>query len=320
MELFPRGGFAGETADPGSGFFTGRWPQARKDREMLMSIRKLTVMGLVVLTGLVAWSQPVRAEEEAGAEKPKLNVGGVEGEGGSIKGVVKYTSQVQNSKKMINMSSDKFCNEAHPDGVADQQHRVFGKNGEDNTLQNVFVWVSKGVDPKAAPASTLKPEIDQLGCLYHPRVSGMVAGQTLEIHNSDKTTHNVNMTSRKNGKFNQSQPALSKPVLHEMKKEELGTAVFKCDVHTWMNAYVNVVEHPYFAVTQEDGTFEIHGLPPGEYEISTWHEYKRYKPDQETYQVTVEEDEPAEVVISYASQSSNKAPGAGEAVEEGGGD
>ena len=47
---------------------------------------------------------------------------------------------------------------------------------------------------------------------------------------------------------------------------------FKCDVHGWMNAYVGVVEHPYFAVTDKDGKFSLKGLPPGTYTIEAWHE------------------------------------------------
>ena len=47
---------------------------------------------------------------------------------------------------------------------------------------------------------------------------------------------------------------------------------FKCDVHGWMNAYVGVLDHPYFAVTDKDGKFELKALPPGTYTIEAWHE------------------------------------------------
>jgi hypothetical protein len=47
---------------------------------------------------------------------------------------------------------------------------------------------------------------------------------------------------------------------------------FKCDVHGWMNAYVGVLDHPYFATTDKDGKFELKTLPPGTYTIEAWHE------------------------------------------------
>ncbi len=62
-----------------------------------------------------------------------------------------------------------------------------------------------------------------------------------------------------------------------MKTDHMFTAAeddgaFKCDVHGWMNAYAGVLDHPYFAVTGEDGTFEIKNLPPGTYKLTAWHE------------------------------------------------
>src|SRR5690606_27478310 len=73
-----------------------------------------------------------------------------------------------------------------------------------------------------------------------------------------------------------------------------------CQVHGWMGAKLLVFEHPYFAVTQDDGTFEIKGLPPGEYEISTWHEIPVFKGDKPTYKLTVTEGGASEVTITYA--------------------
>ena len=52
----------------------------------------------------------------------------------------------------------------------------------------------------------------------------------------------------------------------------------KCFMHPWMSGYVHVLEHPFFAVTGEDGTFTIKGLPPGEYEVACLHEASRFEP------------------------------------------
>jgi hypothetical protein len=60
---------------------------------------------------------------------------------------------------------------------------------------------------------------------------------------------------------------------HTFTAKEADTIVpFKCDVHGWMNAYVGVLDHPYFAVTKTDGTFSIPNLPPGTYTLAAWHE------------------------------------------------
>jgi hypothetical protein len=47
---------------------------------------------------------------------------------------------------------------------------------------------------------------------------------------------------------------------------------FKCNVHAWMHAYLGVLEHPFFAVSDEAGRFAIDRLPPGTYTIEFWHE------------------------------------------------
>ena len=60
----------------------------------------------------------------------------------------------------------------------------------------------------------------------------------------------------------------------------------KCDVHSWMSGYLHVLEHEFFSVSDVEGRFEIKGLPPGTYELETWHEMRRIKPV--TVQVTVE--------------------------------
>jgi hypothetical protein len=69
----------------------------------------------------------------------------------------------------------------------------------------------------------------------------------------------------------------------------------KCDVHPWMNAWIHVLDHPFFSVTGEDGTFTIRGLPPGKYTLTAWHETLGTK----TADVTVEEGKPASVDITF---------------------
>jgi hypothetical protein len=71
-----------------------------------------------------------------------------------------------------------------------------------------------------------------------------------------------------------------------------------CDVHSWMSAYVGVVDHPYFDVTGDDGAFELPNLPPGEYEIEAWHEFY----GAQTMNVTVGEGESVETEFTYEGE------------------
>ena len=136
---------------------------------------------------------------------------------------------------------------------------------KDGKLQDVFVYVKAGLPAGTYPTPTEPVEFDQKGCEFTPRVFGIMAGQPLSIGNGDKLLHNV-----KSPEFNQAFPFGAKRVMKL--GEPAVMATIKCDVHPWMRAYAGVMEHPYFAVTKEDGTFEIKGLVDGEYTLAAWHE------------------------------------------------
>ena len=99
----------------------------------------------------------------------------------------------------------------------------------------------------------------------------MRVGQPLEIVNSDPTLHNIHALPKGNTEFNNGQPIQGMKMTHTFTAKEV-MVPFKCDVHGWMNAYVGVLDHPYFAVTGKDGKFELKTLPPGTYTIEAWHE------------------------------------------------
>jgi len=103
----------------------------------------------------------------------------------------------------------------------------------------------------------------------------------------------------KNPPFNVAQPVKGMIEKKTFKFEEKGGSI-TCQVHPWMKAYLWVLPHPYSAVTQQDGTFEITGLPPGEYEVKTWHELRAFSPDQASYKVKVEAGKAAEITVTYS--------------------
>jgi uncharacterized protein (DUF2141 family) len=112
--------------------------------------------------------------------------------------------------------------------------------------------------------------LDQTGCEYVPHVLGVQTNQPITIRNSDGLLHNINASPSANRGFNMSQPT-NMEGSRSFATQEVMIPV-RCDVHGWMEAYIGVVDHPYFAVSGEDGSFTIENLPPGDYVVEAWHE------------------------------------------------
>jgi plastocyanin len=185
---------------------------------------------------------------------------------GSIMGMVSIDGMAPDNEP-IRMNADPVCVQQNS-GTQYQETFVVG---EGNSLGNVFVYVKDGLGNYVFDPPTDSVTLDQQGCRYIPHVFGIRVGQELVIVNSDPTLHNVHATPVNNTEFNNGQPIQGMKMTHAFTSPEV-MLPFKCDVHGWMNAYVGVMDHPYFAVTAADGKFELPGLPPGTYTIEAWHE------------------------------------------------
>jgi hypothetical protein len=156
-----------------------------------------------------------------------------------------------------------ICGKINPAKVTTRHYLV----GKDGGLANVFVYLK---DAKPAPPAGPGPLLDQIGCMYEPYVFGVVTSQKFKVKNSDPTLHNVHATPKINKEFNFGQPL--KDQVNEKSFDMAEVLVrIKCDVHPWMFAYVGVVDHPYFAVTDKDGNFTIPGVPDGKYNVVAYH-------------------------------------------------
>jgi plastocyanin len=186
---------------------------------------------------------------------------------GDVTGTVMLDG-VAPKNEAIRMNADPVCVK-QAKGTQTQETFIVGSDGK--TLGNVFVYVKDGLGNFVFDPPTETAKIDQKECRYHPHVFGMRVGQALEIVNSDPTLHNIHAIPKANQEFNNGQPIQGMKMNHTFTSKEV-MVPFKCDVHGWMNAYVGVMDNPYYAVTGEDGKFTLKSLPPGTYTIEAWHE------------------------------------------------
>jgi plastocyanin len=182
----------------------------------------------------------------------------------------------------VRMTDDCRCKEK----VRSECSRTESVDGE-NRIPWVIVWVSSKVEGEF-PIPQEPAIVDQRGCMYVPHALAVRRGQQVKIRNSDPTEHNVHGFPQVNREFNYMQ----KPGAENGHQFQLEPEPFriKCDIHPWMHVRVAVFEHPYFAVTGLDGAFEIRELPPGEHELTLWHETfgrqkVRVKPGEESIAV-----------------------------------
>lgn len=113
--------------------------------------------------------------------------------------------------------------------------------------------------------------LDQVGCEYVPHVVALRVGQVLTIRSSDATTHNVHSLPTANEAFNLYMTTAGEAKERTFTAPESFTV--KCDVHNWMTASVNVFDHPFYAVTDKNGRYEIKGLPPGKHTLVFRHDF-----------------------------------------------
>jgi plastocyanin len=185
---------------------------------------------------------------------------------GTVTGKILYKGKPP-APKAIDMSEEPACVEAHK-GRAYNQSLVVNRKGD---LANAFIYIKSGLDGKTFEVPADPVTIDQNGCWFHPRVLGIQTGQTLKIVNSDPVTHNIHPMAQVNREWNHSQGSDDPPMARRFLKPEIMIPV-KCNIHSWMHAFIGVLDHPYFAVSQDDGTFEIENLPPGTYTLAVWTE------------------------------------------------
>jgi plastocyanin len=197
------------------------------------------------LVGAVAWSV----------------IAGGPASAGSIKGLVQLAGSPGEPRRLA-VTIDQFvCGK--------------DKDAEDLVLspqkgiRNVVVWLESPPPGARAPSPAPPAQIDQKQCVFTPRIVMVPAGGTVEFLNSDRLLHNIHSVSKDNPPVNRTQPkGRTIPVVFT--KPEI--IRIKCDLHSWMNAWVIVADHPFYAVTDGQGEFVLDNLPSGRYTLRIWHE------------------------------------------------
>lgn len=187
-----------------------------------------------------------------------------QGSTGTIVGHVHYMGQTP-VNPLIRMGADPRCNKLYVGKRPTAQTFIVGGDG---AMANVLVNVD-GSFP-STPAPTTPVVLNQKDCQYEPRVLGARVGQTLQVKNDDPTEHNVHSLSKAGNDFNTTQPVKGMPFEFMLKAGEILHVT--CDNHTWMTAYIAIMENPYYSVSGTDGSFTIANVPAGKQAVKAWHE------------------------------------------------
>lgn len=157
-------------------------------------------------------------------------------------------------------------------------------------IGNAVVWLENPPADAAWPTRADKVEMDQKACVYVPRIVLVPVGGTVDFLNSDRLLHNIHARPKENVSFNRTQPK-NRTISVTFAKPEI--IKITCDLHAWMEAWVVVEAHPFYAITGADGQFEFDNLPPGNYRLKIWQE----RLGVTSAQVTVGDQQPALVTV-----------------------
>ncbi len=256
-------------------------------------VSRLTIFALLSATAAIACKKGEPAAAVAApaapgtaptADPPAAGGPGRLGKG-TIRGTVRFTGKAPEARPIT--TPDPFCARQ---ALKEEDVIVAAGGG----LKNVLVRVVKGASGAYAPPPA-DAVLDQSGCVYLPRVQGVIAGQRVQIKNSDQTLHNVHTYKGASTLFNQAQIPGMGPMTKTF--SDGGQIIkFKCDVHPWMTGYVVVATNPFFAVSGSDGAFAIDKLPGGTYTLEAWHERLGTK----AADLTVAEGEPAKAAFEFS--------------------
>jgi plastocyanin len=184
---------------------------------------------------------------------------------GTVAGVIGLDGAAPKAAE-LDLKADAWCKN-HYDSPPPEESLVVN----DGKIANVFVWISAGLEGYSFEAPDEQVVLDQQGCIFSPRVVGIQLGQKVTMHNGDPVLHNVHSKPELNRQRNIALPTKGSSRDFKFDKAEVMVPVV-CDVHPWMRAFIGIVDHPFFAISDAAGTFSLEDIPVGEYTLQFWHE------------------------------------------------
>ena len=212
---------------------------------------------------------------------------------GTISGSVRFEGPVP-AQSVMQLGGWSECAAQHEGTV--YAGDVLVTNGK---LQNALVYIEDGLGERVFAVPEEPVENDQKGCIFLPRIMAIRVDQPLRYLNSDPMAHNVHGLPRNSSHWNFSLGLKGTSRSITVEAEEVGIEV-KCDIHGWMRGYLGVFDHPYFALSDQGGTFRLANVPPGEYTLATWHE--RF--GTVSQKVVLPEKGEAEVTLTFQAKDS----------------
>lgn len=182
-----------------------------------------------------------------------------------VRGTVRYKG-VAPPPKQIDVAGDKWVAEFYKDKAPLLTEAIVAD--EKGGLANVLVYFSKGHEKLTFEPLKDTVVIEEIGARYVPHVVAVMVEQKLEVRDRDHTQRNPHWSVRETAEFAAPQRTI---VSRKFSEPEVAVSL-GCDVHKWMSAKIGVFDHPFFAVSKADGSFEIGGLLPGKYTLNAWHE------------------------------------------------
>jgi hypothetical protein len=203
---------------------------------------------------------------------------------GTVKGKIVIAGDIP-ARVKIDVTKDKDACLAKGDLFSEK----YVVNAKNKGVQNVIVWLVDAsgdfkkplpIHPALKAVKAGNVEMDQPCCQFIRHVAAIREGEGIDFKNSSSIAHNVHVVSR-TLEFNVILPPGGNKLVEPADLPASPTPMLvKCDIHPWMNAYVRIFPHPYFAVTDENGNFTIKNAPAGNYRLVLWHETGWVKGDK----------------------------------------
>jgi len=205
---------------------------------------------------------------------------------GTISGKITYLGEISKPQKLMVIKDVKVC--AKMDHF-DERLVV----GEGNGIKDVVVWLENVEGGKSIDSLGGEFILDQKVCAYKPHILIVPVNTAVKILNNDKILHNIHTYGVKNKPVNLAQPRFKKTLRMTFKEPE--KVQVRCDVHGWMSAWIIVVEHAYYTVTNEKGEYSLDGIPQGTYTLKFWQESL----GERTSEVTIGEEKDIELDYTF---------------------